>query len=185
MNTWFTADTHFNHKGILVHRTMFSNVEEMNKKIIDNFNSVVYEGDTLYILGDFTFTDKGVPELYTAFDCFQTIIFLKGNHDKSALKKLPNYYMNSCPVAENQILERKFMVDGEQQTIVMCHYAMRSWNKSHCGSWHLYGHSHGMLPPHGLSFDVGVDTNDYYPYSLEDVTNKMKTLSREFVIKEK
>ena len=73
-------------------------------------------------------------------------------------------------------------LDG--QLIVLCHYSMRKWNKSHYGSWHLYGHSHGNLPPLGLSFDVGVDTNDYYPYSLDDVSNKMKTLSREFVIKE-
>jgi len=46
----------------------------------------------------------------------------------------------------------------------------------------LFGHEHGMMPPHGLSFDVGVDTNNYMPYSLEDIARKMATMSREFVI---
>lgn len=43
------------------------------------------------------------------------------------------------------------------------------------GSWHLYGHSHGNLPddPNSLSFDVGVDTNNFKPYSLKDVERIM------------
>jgi hypothetical protein len=32
------------------------------------------------------------------------------------------------------------------QPIVLCHYAMRVWNRSHHGAWHLYGHSRGNLP---------------------------------------
>jgi hypothetical protein len=48
---------------------------------------------------------------------------------------------------------------------------MRTWNKSHRGSWHLYGHSHGTLPddPHSMSFDVGVDCHNYRPLSFEQV----------------
>lgn len=53
---------------------------------------------------------------------------------------------------------------------------MRSWHLSHYASFMLFGHHHGNLDPHGLSFDVGVDTNDFYPYSLNDIENKMKTL---------
>ena len=33
-----------------------------------------------------------------------------------------------------------------EQDIVLCHYAMRVWQKSHYGAWMLYGHSHGTLP---------------------------------------
>ena len=68
--------------------------------------------------------------------------------------------------------------------IVLMHYAMRVWNKSHWGMWHLYGHSHGSLPedPKSMSFDVGVDAiakryavdgiinpDDYRPISYEEV----------------
>lgn len=45
------------------------------------------------------------------------------------------------------------------QRIVCCHYALRVWDRSHYGAWHLFGHSHGSMPdePHSLSLDVGVD----------------------------
>ncbi len=41
------------------------------------------------------------------------------------------------------------------------------------GSWHLYGHSHSMLPPFGKSFDIGVDSWDYTPLSYEQVKKEM------------
>lgn len=54
------------------------------------------------------------------------------------------------------------------------HYAHRVWPKSHHGSLHLYGHSHGTLPDSGnRSMDVGVDTNKFRPYSLEDIVAKI------------
>ena len=53
---------------------------------------------------------------------------------------------------------------------------MRSWNKSHYGSWCLWGHHHNNLEPYGLSFDVGQDTHNFYPYSLNEICDKMKTL---------
>jgi calcineurin-like phosphoesterase family protein len=48
------------------------------------------------------------------------------------------------------------------QPIVLCHYAMRVWNRAHHGA-NLYGHSQGKLPeaPTSLSMDVGVDTHDF------------------------
>lgn len=56
--------------------------------------------------------------------------------------------------------------------IILSHYAHRVWNKSHHGSYHLYGHSHGTidLKPYGRSMDVGVDTHpEFRPYSLAEV----------------
>jgi calcineurin-like phosphoesterase family protein len=59
----------------------------------------------------------------------------------------------------------------DHSLIVMCHYAMRVWNRSHRGAWMLYGHSHGSLPddPGALSIDVGVDCHDYTPISHDDI----------------
>ncbi|MFK5004710.1 hypothetical protein ACI4AP_29375, partial [Klebsiella pneumoniae] len=61
------------------------------------------------------------------------------------------------------------------QRIVLCHYAMEVWNKSHHQAWHLYGHSHGSLPdnPNAKKFDVGVDCHNYTPLSYQDVKNIM------------
>ena len=55
---------------------------------------------------------------------------------------------------------------------------MRVWNKSHYGSWELYGHSHGTLEPIGKQLDVGVDTNNFYPYSFEDIKKRLDRYKR-------
>ena len=54
----------------------------------------------------------------------------------------------------------------------MSHYSHRVWSYSHHGSIHLYGHSHGNLPGFGRSFDIGVDTNDMKPYSIDEIVKK-------------
>lgn len=53
---YFTADTHFFHKE-LIHDTRFANrmffsVNDMNNTIVENWNSVVNDNDTVYHLGD-------------------------------------------------------------------------------------------------------------------------------------
>jgi len=53
---------------------------------------------------------------------------------------------------------------------------MLVWDKSHFNSWQLFGHSHGMLSLAGLGkqFDVGVDNNDFYPVSFDQLLGIMK-----------
>lgn len=55
MMIYFTSDLHFNHKRIIqsVGRP-FANLEEMHNALVNNWNSVVNDDDTIYILGDFT-----------------------------------------------------------------------------------------------------------------------------------
>lgn len=63
MNYWFTSDFHFGHKNIIEYcNRPFKNVEEMNKVMIDNFNKVVKEEDTVYILGDVAFYNSKACE---------------------------------------------------------------------------------------------------------------------------
>ena len=53
--------------------------------------------------------------------------------------------------------------------VVLCHYAMLVWSRSHHGAIHLYGHSHGNLPGDSQSCDVGVDCWDFAPVSIEEI----------------
>jgi calcineurin-like phosphoesterase family protein len=57
----------------------------------------------------------------------------------------------------------------EGQRIVLCHYAMDVWNRSHHGTWHLFGHSHHTLPvkPNSKRMDVGINGIDYNYTPLE------------------
>ena len=50
---YFTSDQHFGHRGIIeMQKRPFQSVEEMNAKILSNYNQKVRNNDAVYILGD-------------------------------------------------------------------------------------------------------------------------------------
>ncbi len=169
---WFTADTHFGHKNILEYtQRPFESVEQMDEALIEKWNSKVSPDDEVYHLGDVGLCPP--KKLAKTLDRLNGKIYLiKGNHDKSA---------EACKDRFEWIKDYHEMVvpDSDcfkgQQLIVMLHYAMRVWQASHYGTYHLYGHSHGQLTddPNSLSFDVGVDSNDFAPINYEDVKRIM------------
>lgn len=59
MNIWFIADTHFFHTNIIKYcNRPFTSLDEMNLKMITNWNSRVKQEDTVFIVGDFIFTNS-------------------------------------------------------------------------------------------------------------------------------
>jgi calcineurin-like phosphoesterase family protein len=173
---WFTSDNHFGHKRIIeyAHRP-FKTVEEMDEAMIQQWNHVVQPQDKVYVVGDFSFhrPDKTL-QILNRLNGYKALIL--GNHDKPKRMTQPAidawgmvlpYYKLKVPDADRP--------RGVQE-IVLLHYAMRVWDKSHRGSWHLYGHSHGSLPddPNALSMDVGVDCHSFTPISYDAVKNVMK-----------
>lgn len=166
--TYFTSDWHLFHANIIKYSNRpFRDTVEMNADILNKLNEKVEEDDWLYYLGDLAFT-KNIRLVESWLDRVRckNICFIKGNHDRTASQIRDRFFWYK-DMAEIYV---------EDQHIVLCHYAMRVWNKSHHGTWQLYGHSHGSLPddPNALSMDVGVDTNNFYPYSMEDIGELMK-----------
>lgn len=169
---FFTADEHYGHKNAIKHSSRpFSSVDEMNDALINNHNLVVGAKDTVVHCGDFTLignyqrvSDQFISKLNGNH------IFLRGSHDEWLKRSMDAPF----------ILERKWQLKKESYFIVACHYAMRTWRKSHYNSWHVYGHSHGSLESFGKSYDVGVDNNDYYPVSLEQLVDIMENLPDNF-----
>lgn len=175
MTTFFTGDTHLGHRSILQYANRpFSTVEEMNEAIVSGWNSVVGLRDTVYHDGDVALCRPELAiELVRRLNGHKHLIF--GNHDKS-LRKNKDFlalWESTSDFREIKV-EDPTAPDGSRR-IVLCHYAMRVWNKSHHGSWHLYGHSHGSLPddPHALSLDVGVDCWDMKPASFAQISERM------------
>jgi calcineurin-like phosphoesterase family protein len=183
-NLWFTADLHLGHKAVLGHgRGGFDTIEEHDEAIVANWNSVVGDrGHEVWVIGDFCFRNK-VPFLDYFNQLNGTIHFIMGNHDEHKEGAWRNrehfasanraWYMRLKP---------------EKINIYMHHYGCRVWRSSHHGSWHLYGHSHGDLPPFNRSMDVGVDAaaallsagepevnpKNYRPIHFDEVREFMK-----------
>jgi len=146
MAIWFTADTHFGHANIIRHcNRPFGSVQEMDEALIASINSRVSETDTLYHLGDFAFRGND-PAAYRGRIRCRSIVLILGNHDPQTLAGVTKSEFSSLFAGVHSLLRIKPSLDGAAQQIMLCHYAMRVWDKIHHGSWHLFGHSHGTLP---------------------------------------
>jgi calcineurin-like phosphoesterase family protein len=176
-NIFFTADLHYGHKKIIEYcNRPFKTLEEMNEKLIDNWNNIVEIRDIVYILGDFCWSKTQELELLLRRlkGCKK---FLIGSHDDSITKLNDNHPGYFPPLT---IIGHQFTTTIEGTLITLNHYSMRTWPASHYNSWHLFGHSHGHLEPFGKSFDVGVDTWNFKPVSWNEVKTKMKQMKDNF-----
>lgn len=166
-DNFFTADTHFGHANIIRYcNRPFKDAVEMNETIIANWNAVVQPDDYVYHLGDFAFwRDHGMTPRDYRRRLNGRIHFIRGNHDKG-IEQFRDCF---------EWLKDYNEITVEGQKIVLMHYAMRVWNRSHHGSWMLYGHSHGSLPddPHARSLDVGVDCHGFKPVSFNELKRLM------------
>lgn len=169
MKNWFSSDWHLGHKNVIrFDDRPFATIEEHDKAIIDNYNEVVVEEDNFYFLGDLSYKINTNRVDYYLSQLNGNKFFIKGNHCNSKIVKL--YEKHGTYLG--QLAE----ITIEQQLIIICHYSMRVWNKSHRGSWHLYGHSHGSLEhlPNGKSFDVATNLWNYYPLEFAKIKEEME-----------
>lgn len=172
MTVWFTSDTHYGHANIIKYcNRPWSTVSEMDEGMIRNYNSVVQPGDTVYHLGDVGFHRDFNDMVKIIQRLNGNKILIMGNHDKKMHPSVKRCFASCHPYLEIDVDD----VDVGRQKIILFHYAARVWNKSHRGSWQLYGHSHGSLPddPNALAFDVGVDCHGYTPISYSQVKARM------------
>ena len=143
----------------------------MNRTIIDNWNSVVGKDNLVYHLGDFTF-GKDNYMFDMVFDKLNgKIVLIEGNHDQLTRKNKHKFY-----AYYDQYHEIK--INGVD--ITLCHYPLLTWNKKHHNAIMLHGHCHYNLPVTrkegkelGKILDVGVDGNNFMPYSFNDIMTIM------------
>ena len=160
--TWFIADTHFMHKGILeMCNRPFRTLAQHDRYLVDAWNNTVRKHDIVWFLGDFAFgTVEDCGKLLAQLHGRKRLV--RGNHDKASFCQDPGWEQVHDLVEE--------VIDG--QRVVMCHYPMASWRGSHRGTVHLYGHVHGRLEVPGAA-DVGVDTWGYRPIGLREIVQRV------------
>lgn len=172
-NIFFTSDTHFSHSNIIKYcNRPFTTVKEMDDTIINNWNTKVPIGSTVFHLGDLSLgsSKKYLDKLL--YDLNGDIHLIVGNHEKDALEQ-KRRFENISDIMEIFVEDEE--ITYKEQHIILCHYPMIVWNGSHRGSWQLFGHVHGGLSNKGMiqhkpaQLDVGVDSHNYTPISYQEV----------------
>lgn len=168
---FFAADAHFFHKNILnLDPRPFASLDDMHESIVARWNEIVGLTDKVWFLGDLAYRVEDMAALVTLYARLNGRIHMVwGNHDRRYARRLHEYKQIHFESAHD-LTEIKF----HGQRITLCHYAMRVWPGSHKGAWHLYGHSHGKLPEHGASLDVGLPCWGYRPVSFERIEALLK-----------
>ena len=180
---FFISDLHFGHFNIMRYDNRpFTNVEEMDTTLINNWNSVVSNEDTVYILGDISWhNEEKTMEIFEQLN--GTKVLIKGNHDKVARgSRLMKCFSAVCDYYELYL--------DKKTKIVMSHYPIPFWNGQFRDTIHLYGHVHNshqwnvfeswMKEARALqdipmrAYNVGCMLIGYTPRTLEEIIDIYK-----------
>lgn len=170
MKNYYISDLHLGHYNIIkLCNRPFSSVEEMDETIINNWNSVVKDTDTVYIGGDFCFKSAKDPVEYLKQLRGHKVLCI-GNHDTSLLKN------PSARKYFDQIKDIINITDGDNR-IVLCHYPMVEWDGFFRNSIHLYGHIHNNTSNDTYDivknipncYNIGADVLGFTPRTLDEI----------------
>jgi calcineurin-like phosphoesterase family protein len=194
---FFTADLHFNHKNIIKYcqrsafknhnpfrggtERLFNDVDEMNEHLVEQWNSVVTDKDTCYVLGDVGFGNKAeLITLCNRLNGYKILIY--GNHDL----RCNEAYWASAGFSETFRLGYGKVLQYKE--FDLSHYPYRKSLKEYDSREYLYdhapeenpkillhGHVHTQWKTKGNMVNVGVDVWNYRPVSLETIRDLVAT----------
>ena len=170
-NVWFTSDTHFNHANIIKYcNRPFASVEEMNEKLIENWNSVVGKDDLTWCLGDFCLgpdQKKHIPELVSKLN--GRINLILGNHDHNSVK----FYYDA---GFNRVYDRKVIIND---FVILTHAPLMFLNDN-TPFFQVFGHVHcsELYPTFAKTgCCVCVERHDYKPISWKKIQAEYEKLN--------
>ena len=132
---YYISDLHFGCQNKYEGRTI-----EHDKIIKENWNRVVHNNDTVYILGDIGKEGSNKDNEYLC-EIISTLkgnkILIQGNHEKLKDNRVRQLFKEVVPYKE--IIDN---YNGMSKNLVLSHYPIMMWNGQHKGWVHLYGHVH-------------------------------------------
>jgi len=156
---YLIGDTHFDHHNIIrfCHRP-FRNVQEMNKKLIRNWNYAVKDVDTVYFLGDLAYGRNSRPSGYWLKRLNGKIVFIKGSHDRGISRKA--------------VWHERLLYKGHG--FVMVHDPNPKKISVRRGEWVIHGHMHNnhmknypFINGARKTINVSAELINYRPISMD------------------
>ena len=173
-----SSDLHFCHnRGFIYEPRGFKSVHEMNETIVKNWNSVVNPEDDVYLLGDIMLNDNetGIKLLKSLKG---NIHIIRGNHCTDARVQL---YSQCWNVVE--IMGYADILKYNGYRFYLSHYPTIVSNYDDdkplkAKVINVCGHQHTQDPfvdwNKGIIFHAEVDSNNCYPWNIEDIIQKIK-----------
>lgn len=170
----YISDTHFGHKNVIKFENRpFADIDEMDKVLMECWNSRVSSDDNVYIIGDFAYRNEKAAEWYLEKLKGHKHLII-GNHDRITLdnRKAMKYF--------ESVEKMMHVTDGDKE-ICLCHYPLAEWYKSRHGSWHIFGHIHAsvgdtfeFMKTRKHALNAGADINNYTPASIDELIENNK-----------
>lgn len=165
---YMIADLHFGGTNIIRYENRpFSSKEEMEQVLIDNWNSIVEEEDTVYVLGDFSTGQSEEQDASILKRLKGRKILVMGNHDThrspEKWRQLGFAECSPWPI----VLKEFFMLSHEPM------YLNRNMPYAN-----IYGHVHGNVSYQTVteqSACVSVERINYTPVDFETLVGKMES----------
>lgn len=166
---FYISDLHFGHENVIFFdKRPFSNRDEMDLVLIENWNSRVGTDDTVYIVGDLCYRSAHPADWYLKQLKGHKILIL-GNHDELILK-------NPNALAMLDGVEKMLEIKDGNRNVCLCHYPIAEWNGFFHDAWHIYGHIHNKrnasydyMKTQKMALNAGCMINNYMPVSFDEL----------------
>lgn len=163
-NVWIVSDTHFGHKNFVGFKydghpaRPFDTVEEMDERMISEWNDRVKPEDKVYHLGDVAITRRAL-EIMKHLNGSRKIL-IKGNHDIWSLKDYMIHFKDIRSVHRLDILD-------------LSHVPIREDSIAQ-GRVNAHGHTHKRVIDDKRYINMCVEHWNWGPAHLDEVLAKVK-----------
>jgi calcineurin-like phosphoesterase family protein len=163
---FITSDLHLDHTNIIKYcKRPFLNTEDMNKILVNNWNNIISNKDTVFFLGDLAYGRGSRNTDYWLKQLNGKIIFIKGNHDKSDKIKFYKTY-------KLEYGDYKLFLSHEPKQVP------KDWD-----GWAICGHHHNnklkeypFIDKKNKLINISTELTKFRPVDMDELIKKMENL---------
>lgn len=178
MRIFIASDLHFNHENIIKYSNRpFKDTQEMNAKLIVNWNKAVTPEDTVYFLGDFSFGRHSITydrNFFNQLNGHKKIVL--GNHDRhfnvydgvmkiGSMKTPEEAIAYWREVGFEEVFNNPIILDDY---FILSHKPIDGINHTQIFA-NIHGHTHNINMTDGNYFNASLESINYAPIDFEEI----------------
>jgi len=160
---FITSDTFFGRNQIIdLANRPFGDVSEMDNILIQNWNQVVSENDTVYHLGNFAWDPTVCDDVLRSLNGQKKIMI--GDYDMALIETAK--YHDNVEIITDQIYQL------HDKRIVLSHWPLEIWSGKNNGVFHFHGHTFNSMKTDLKKMNrvnACVDMWNYRPQTVDEM----------------